>query len=105
MKKSQNQVKNHDVNLDEQVQIFKALANPTRLFILQLLNKEGEMCVCKITEVIGYDISTVSKHLAVLRIVGLITSRKEKNMVFYKSLIPCLSEFTACFELIKPQEQ
>ena len=46
--------------------IMKAMAHPSRLFILDELSK-GERCVCELTEMIGADVSTVSKHLSLLR--------------------------------------
>lgn len=78
--------------------IYKALGHPTRLFIIEYLNSHGECCVCELTELLGYDVSTISKHLDVLRKAGLVTNRKEGQMVFYTSRIPCLNEILGCIE-------
>ena len=48
--------------LEARAKVLKAMAHPSRLFILEELNK-GERCVCDLTEMIGADVSTVSKHL------------------------------------------
>lgn len=75
--------------------VLKALAHPTRLFILDKLN-EREYCVSELQELIGVDMSTISRHLAVLRQVDIIDSRKENNQVFYRLLCPCVLDFYTC---------
>lgn len=75
--------------------IMKAMAHPTRLLILDKLN-EKEHCVCELQELIGADMSTVSRHLAVLRNAGIIDSRKENNQVFYSLLCPCVLDVYQC---------
>src|SRR4030065_326438 len=49
----------------------KAMGHPTRLFIIEELHK-AERCVNELTEMIGSDVSTVSKHLSVLKNAGLV---------------------------------
>ena len=51
--------------------ILKALAHPTRLFIVDELSR-GERCVCELTEMIGADVSTVSRHLSLLKNAGIM---------------------------------
>jgi len=63
---------------------FKALGHPARLFIMQTLAEEGERCVCELQEMVGLDVSTVSKHLALLRNAGLVVDRREGTKVFYR---------------------
>lgn len=75
--------------------IMKAMAHPTRLFILDKLN-EREHCVCELQELIGIDMSTVSKHLSVLRNAGIIDSRKVNNQVFYRLKCPCVLDVYQC---------
>jgi len=76
-------------------QVMKAMAHPARLIILDLLN-EREHCVCELQEKIGSDMSTVSRHLSVLKNSGLISSRKVNNQVWYKLLCPCVLDFYNC---------
>jgi ArsR family transcriptional regulator, arsenate/arsenite/antimonite-responsive transcriptional repressor len=63
--------------------ITGALADPNRVRILLAL-RQGELCVCQITELFGFAPSTVSKHLSVLRHAGLILSRKTERWVYYR---------------------
>ena len=61
---------------EARAKVAKALAHPSRLMMLDLLGK-SEMSVTEITEAVGADQSTVSKHLAILKETGLIAARKE----------------------------
>lgn len=72
--------------------IFKALGHPTRLYIMEKL-RESPHCVCELTDLIGADTSTVSKHLGILKNVGLIQSRKEGTTVYYSLTCQCLVQF------------
>ena len=85
-------------SLQRKAMIYKALGHPTRLFIIEYLNDNGERCVCELTDILRFDISTISKHLNVLRKAGLVTYRKDGQMVFYRSNIPCLNEILDCIE-------
>ena len=61
----------------------KAVADPTRIRILKLL-QGGEMCVCQLTTVLGLAPATVSKHLSVLKGAGLVQSRRDGKWVHYR---------------------
>jgi DNA-binding transcriptional ArsR family regulator len=69
--------------LQRTAQIAKALAHPSRLLMLLELLAAGERCVCELAALVGADISTVSRHLAVLRVAGLVRDRKQGQQVFY----------------------
>jgi len=90
--------------LELRAKIIKALAHPTRLFIVQTLS-EGEQCVCDLTEMIGADISTVSKHLSLLRNAGIIEDEKRKNQIFYRLRTPCILNFLKCVENVLREAQ
>lgn len=62
--------------------LFKALAHPSRIKILEFL-RDGEKCVCEFTENLELEQSNVSQHLAILKRQDLITSRKEGLKVIY----------------------
>ena len=68
--------------MQARARVVKALAHPTRLFIIDELAK-GERCVCELTEMIGVDISTVSKHLAVLKSARLVQDERRGLLVYY----------------------
>ena len=77
--------------------IIKAMAHPTRLLIIDELSRR-EHCVCELTDMIGADTSTVSKHLAVLKNAGIVTDEKRNQMVFYNLSMPCVLNFLSCVE-------
>ncbi|HBC87616.1 MAG TPA: transcriptional regulator [Lentisphaeria bacterium] len=79
--------------------IIKALAHPTRLFIVDKL-ADGELCVCKLTGLIGSDMSTVSKHLLVLKNAGIVEDDKRGLQVFYTLKCPCILDFLECSEKV-----
>jgi DNA-binding transcriptional ArsR family regulator len=62
--------------------ITKALADENRLWMLMAL-RDGELCVCRITELVGLAMSTVSKHLSILYQAGLVNARKEGRWMYY----------------------
>lgn len=72
--------------------IFKALGHTTRLYILNQLSLSPH-CVCELTEMVGADTSTVSKHLAILKNVGLVRSEKQGTTVYYNLACDCLRQF------------
>jgi len=77
--------------------IVKAMAHPTRLFIVDELSR-GERCVCELAEMIGADMSTVSKHLSVLKAAGIVEDDKRGAQVFYALRTPCVLGFFSCVE-------
>lgn len=79
--------------------IVKAMAHPTRLFIIDELSRQ-ECCVCELTEMIGADTSTVSKHLTILKNAGLVKDEKRGTMVYYHLRCPCILEFFGCIETV-----
>ena len=87
------------MKMEARARIVKAMAHPSRLFIVDELSK-GELCVCKLTEKVGADISTVSKHLAILREAGIIQSEKQGTKVMYKLRVPCVLNFFSCVESV-----
>ena len=78
-----------------QAQVLKALANESRLMIVDRLAK-GECSVGELVDLVGLDQSTVSKHLAVLRNHGIVEDRREANVVYYTLLTPCVLTFFSC---------
>ena len=64
--------------------MFKALADETRLRILGLLLREGELCVCDIMAALQLPQSTISRHMAYLRNSGWVDDRRMGLWVYYK---------------------
>lgn len=79
--------------------IIKAMAHPSRLMMIDAL-AEGEKCVCELRDLVGSDISTVSKHLALMRDAGIVNDRKAGQQVFYSLRVPCILNFFGCVEAV-----
>ena len=84
---------------EARARIAKALAHPSRLLMLDAL-AERELCVCELTDLVGADQSTVSKHLAVLKNAGIVADRKEGAMTMYSLRCQCLQGFWECVETL-----
>lgn len=82
---------------DLRATIIKAMAHPTRLFIIDVLSRQ-EQCVCELTEMIGADTSTVSKHLSILKNAGIVQDEKRGTQVYYQLRCPCVLSFIGCVE-------
>jgi len=67
-----------------EVDVFKALADPTRLKILECI-KDGEKCICEVIPYTGKSQPNVSQHLKVLKIAGLIDERREGTRILLKA--------------------
>ncbi|WP_096199017.1 ArsR/SmtB family transcription factor [Bacillus sp. FJAT-45350] len=70
-------------NIKSMVQMFKALADDTRMKIAYALTEESELCVCDVATIIGSSTATASHHLRLLRNLGLAKYRKEGKLVYY----------------------
>ena len=78
-----------------QAKIFKALGHPSRLTMVVAL-QEGEKCVCELQQMVGFDMSTISTHLGVLKEAGVVSTEKIGTSVYYKLTLPCLETFLTC---------
>jgi DNA-binding transcriptional ArsR family regulator len=78
-----------------QARILKALANESRLMIVDRLSR-GDCSAGELTKMIGLDQTTVSKHLAVLRAHAIVGDRRDGNVVIYTLLTPCVVNFLTC---------
>lgn len=83
--------------LDKRASLLKSLAHPSRLLIIELLEK-GPRCGADLTEAIGADKTTVSKHLAVLKKAGLVRDTKRGTWSDYELVCGCVSHFIDCIE-------
>ena len=77
-----------------QARIIKALAHPTRLFIMDELSR-GERCVCELTDMIGVEMPTVSRHLSQLKNVGILEDEKRGSQVFYRLRVGRVRNFAS----------
>jgi DNA-binding transcriptional ArsR family regulator len=79
----------------KQARMLKALAHDSRLMIVDRLSR-GECSVGELRDLVGSDLSTVSKHLALLRAHGIVEDRREGTTVYYRLLTPCVCNFFTC---------
>jgi DNA-binding transcriptional ArsR family regulator len=84
---------------ETRARIIKALAHPTRLFIVDELSR-NEKCVCELTAMIGADISTVSKHLSILKNLGIVDVDKRGLQVYYRLRTTCVMSFFDCCDMV-----
>jgi ArsR family transcriptional regulator len=85
------------LDLRRQTKVVKALAHPSRLRIVHAL-MEQERCVCELRDLCDQDMSTVSRHLSVLKNAGLLTEDKRGLYVYYQLTVPCLANFLHCVD-------
>ena len=83
--------------IERRVSVIKALAHPSRLAIAEAL-QDGEQCVCDLRDLVDADLSTVSKHLTIMREAGLLDMEKRGLKVFYRLRCPCLLSFFECVD-------
>ncbi len=76
-----------DKKIDEQAMLFAALADPTRLRLLQILCRQeppGCRCVNNLSELLGVTQPAVSQHLRILKSVGLVTGERRGFRIHYR---------------------
>jgi len=84
---------------EARARILKALAHPTRLFLVDELSR-AEHSVADLTRMVGADISTVSRHLARLQAVGVLRGERRGTEVYYHLRVPCVLRFFGCIEAV-----
>ncbi len=79
------------MDYEHEASVFKALGEPTRLRILDVLSC-GELCACRILEALSISQPTLSHHMKVLLECGLVTSRKDATWIYYTINKPRVDE-------------
>ena len=77
--------------------ILKGIAHPVRLSIVEALSL-GELCVCDIASMFPFDRTTISKHLSLMKSLGILEDRKDGLKVFYSLRLGCLGALLSCLE-------
>ena len=90
--------------LELRAEVIKALAHATRLYVVEQL-KEGERCVCELTDGVGADTSTVSRHVGMLKSAGIVESERRGKKVYYRLRTPCVIDFLGCIERILAESE
>jgi DNA-binding transcriptional ArsR family regulator len=94
---------NQKAHLEARANVLKALAHPTRLFLVEVLSDKAH-CVNELTDMIGVDISTVSKHLSILKNEGLVLDEKQGKQVYYSLRMRCALNFLDCVEIVLKEQ-
>jgi DNA-binding transcriptional ArsR family regulator len=93
--------KSNVIDFKAQARVLKALANESRLIMVNHLSID-KCTAGELTKLVGLDQTTVSKHLGVLRAHGIVDSYRDGNSVIYELLTPCVVSFFQCAgEVIK----
>jgi ArsR family transcriptional regulator len=83
--------------------ILKALAHPVRILIVNALSG-GDRCVCELAPLVDIDQSGLSRHLAILKRVGVVTERRNGNKVIHHLQTPCiLRAFECAVEVVRSE--
>ncbi len=85
----------HRIPLDR---LFRALADPTRLRLLNLMAGGGEVCVCYFVEILKISQPKISRHLAYLRAAGIAAARREGKWMHYRLVTPASSAAAAILQ-------
>ena len=80
---------------ESKARILKALAHPARVRIFEAV-AESEKTVGELARMLGAKAANTSRHLALLRLAGLVATRKEGLRVYYSNAMPCLLPALAC---------
>jgi len=86
-------------DFEARAKVMKVLAHPTRLMMIEELSR-GERCVCELRDLADCDLSTVSKHLSLLKDVGIVDDEKRGKQVFYRLRVPCVLNFFHCLDSV-----
>ena len=81
----------------QRAKVFKALGHPSRLLMVEALGR-GALCVCELRDLVGSDVSTVSKHLSVLKEAGIVADERRGTSVYYSLRLSCVTGFLSCIE-------
>ena len=85
--------------IEQRATVMKAMAHPSRMLMVCAL-EDGPRCVCELQELVGHDVSTVSKHLSVLKNAGIVDDEKRGKNVFYRLRVPCVLKFMHCIDSV-----
>lgn len=90
-----------DKDLERAAALFRALADPTRLGIIERL-RGGEQCVCDLTDMLDTGQSRLSFHLKTLKDAGLLRDRRQGRWIYYALDRDAIAEIEAAVAAIKP---
>lgn len=87
--------------MDRIAKTFKALSDESRLRILGIILRAGELCVCDIERVMGFTQTKVSRHLSYLKNAGLLQDRRQGLWMLYRISAAATAEDRMALELVR----
>jgi ArsR family transcriptional regulator len=81
--------------LEARAKVMKALSSPVRLKIIHELSR-GELCICELQPLFTMNKSTLSRHVAELKNVGIVGERREGVRIYLRLLTPCVLNMFEC---------
>ena len=91
--------KTQKLSVQQKSEIFKALGHPTRLQIVEKL-ADGEQCVCDLLEMFNVEMSTLSRHLSVLKNADIVIDERRGKNIFYRLRCLCILDTIECMEKV-----
>lgn len=79
--------------------ILKGIAHPVRMRIVEVLSR-GDMCAGEIAELFHFDRTTVSKHLSLMKDLGILDADRDGTSIRYSLRMACLAQLLACVERV-----
>jgi len=76
-------------------EVIKAMAHPVRLMVIEIL-KDGSKSFSELMEYFDVDKSTLSKHISVLKVAGIVSSHKDGLESIFRLQVPCVTQFFSC---------
>ena len=83
--------------LEDKVKILKGIAHPARISIVEML-ADKELCACDIAEQFSLDRTTISKHLTLMRQLGILEDRRDGQNIYYKLKMTCILSILKCID-------
>lgn len=87
-------------SFDELSNILSLTGNPVRLKILYLLNQQGRLCVCDLSDILEMNVSAISQHLRKLKDRNIIFSSKQAQTIFYSIMKEKISLLIPFFKIL-----
>lgn len=91
-KRAQTRIEFDDNELDNVIDIFRALSDHSRVRIISALTRKESLCVSDIAEFLDMPISRVSHHLSTLKMLGFVRSKQDGKQVFYSINDDCITD-------------
>jgi len=76
-------IQNHSSDLRLRAKLFNLLGNDTRLNIVYIIKNENSVCVCDLSDILGFSISAISQQLKKLKLGGILMNRKVNQTIYY----------------------